>query len=287
VLSAVNVCVEKLERRLRAVAAKVSNRSGNAEARWDAVARSACADAAGGVLIESHTVETEELEPAFASSADPELWVMLLEKAYAKYVGDRAGGYAVLNAGLVHDGLVAMTGGASEEIDVRVAAAGAGAETLWNRLCSYSVAGFLMGAGSHPGDDTVHASIRGIVQGHAFSIGALHEIDIGGGGGSQRLRLILLRNPWGTTPDTDAPYDWAPTSPTWRQRGGTYTATKLGCVASVASSVCAQVRRVFYGFRVRSYDPSAPPAGKFWMAWEDFIRAYATVFVCRCVRAEG
>ena len=60
----------------------------------------------------------------------------------------------MLNAGLVHDGLVAMTGvggrrgralvcggaecvlagGAAEEIDMRVAAAGAGAEALWNRL---------------------------------------------------------------------------------------------------------------------------------------------------------
>lgn len=82
VLSAINVCVERLEKKLRAASSAI--RGGSADSRWDAIARAACVDEPGGVLAESHTVETDELEPAFASSADPELWVMMLEKAYAK-----------------------------------------------------------------------------------------------------------------------------------------------------------------------------------------------------------
>jgi hypothetical protein len=38
-------------------------------------------------------------EAAFASSKGPELWVMLLEKAYAKFIGARGVGYQVWRGG--------------------------------------------------------------------------------------------------------------------------------------------------------------------------------------------
>lgn len=62
----------------------------------------------------------------------------MLEKAYAKFCQDPLAGYQALDAGLVHEGLVAFTGGASEEIDLH-SEQSESLDMLWNKLLKYHV----------------------------------------------------------------------------------------------------------------------------------------------------
>lgn len=107
-------------------------------------------------------------KPAFSTSRKRnEMWVSLLEKAYAKLHSS----YEALEGGLVQDALVDLTGGAGEEIDMRSAEAqiDLASGRLWSQLLRFKQEGFLLGAGSPSGSD-VHISSSGIVQGHAYSI---------------------------------------------------------------------------------------------------------------------
>ena len=107
-------------------------------------------------------------KPAFATSRKGnELWVSVLEKAYAKLHGS----YEALEGGLVQDALVDLTGGAGEEIDMRSPQAqiDLASGRLWSQLLRFKQEGFLLGAGSPSGSD-VHVSSSGIVQGHAYSL---------------------------------------------------------------------------------------------------------------------
>ncbi|PHT29273.1 Calpain-type cysteine protease DEK1 [Capsicum baccatum] len=95
-------------------------------------------------------------KPAFATSRKGnEMWVSLLEKAYAKLHGS----YEALEGGLVQDALVDLTGGAGEEIDMRSAEAqiDLASGRLWSQLLRFKQEGFLLGAGSPSGSD-VHIS---------------------------------------------------------------------------------------------------------------------------------
>ncbi|PHT32873.1 Calpain-type cysteine protease DEK1 [Capsicum baccatum] len=107
-------------------------------------------------------------KPAFATSRKGnEMWVSLLEKAYAKLHGS----YEALEGGLVQDALVDLTGGAGEEIDMRSAEAqiDLASVRLWSQLLRFKQKGFLLGSGS-PSSTDVHIFSSGIVQGHAYSI---------------------------------------------------------------------------------------------------------------------
>jgi len=108
-------------------------------------------------------------------------------------------------------------------------------------LINYQESGFLMGAGSPAGKDTVESmSPLGIVQGHAYSL--LRIVDIDG------LKLMQLRNPWGK-------YEWK----------GDYSDNSLLWTRRLMSKL---------GF-VKAED------GSFWMKWEDFIQNFDEIYVCK------
>ncbi|XP_057475056.1 LOW QUALITY PROTEIN: calpain-type cysteine protease DEK1-like [Actinidia eriantha] len=179
-------------------------------------------------------------KPAFATSRKGnELWVSLLEKAYAKLHGS----YEALEGGLVQDALVDLTGGAGEEIDMRSAQAqiDLASGRLWSQLLRFKQEGFLLGAGSPSGSD-VHISSSGIVQGHAYSLLQVREVD--------GHKLVQIRNPWANEVEWNGP--WSDSSPEWTDR----MRHKLKHVA-------------------QSKD------GVFWMSWQDFQIHFRSIYVCR------
>ncbi|VFQ64033.1 unnamed protein product [Cuscuta campestris] len=123
-----------------------------------------------------------------------ELWVSILEKAYAKLHGS----YEALEGGVVQDAIVDVTGGAGEEIDMRNTEAqiDLASGRLWSQVLRFNQEGFLLGAGSASGSD-VHISSSGIVQGHAYSILQVREVD--------GYKLVQIRNPWANEVEWNGP----------------------------------------------------------------------------------
>ena len=154
------------------------------------------------VIVDDLLPTNRDGSPAFAhSSVENELWVSILEKAYAKLHCS----YEALVGGLVHVGLVDLSGGAADELDLQKSSVEVHNGNLFRRLVNFQRSGFLMGCSSHAGSDT--DVVNGIVQGHAYSIIEVQDVD-----GNQLLRL---RNPWGQTEWTG---DWSDQSPKWTAR---------------------------------------------------------------------
>ncbi|CAK4571432.1 unnamed protein product [Aphanomyces euteiches] len=157
------------------------------------------------VLDDRHKMDVSA-GAAFAHSRHfEELWVPLLEKAYAKYYG----GYAALEQGFVHHALEALTGFASEEIFLSQASRGARKKTLWKSLLSHKRNRFLMGAGTITSDNADHEILdTGLIFGACYCIYDIREID--------GYQLIKLRNPPGDHAEWRG--DWADDSPLWTRR---------------------------------------------------------------------
>jgi len=168
-----------------------------------------------------------------------EFWSALLEKAYAKLHGS----YEALEGGLVQDALVDLTGGAGEEIDMRSPQSqlDLASGRLWSQLLHFKQEGFLLGAGSPSGSDA-HISSSGIVQGHAYSILQVREVD--------GHKLIQIRNPWANEVEWNGP--WSDSSPEWTER----MKHKLMHVPQSKNGV-------------------------FWMSWQDFQIHFRSIYVCR------
>lgn len=113
---------------------------------------------------------------------------------------------------------------------------------LWINLMTAFKEGALLGAGSPSHKDGDKArSAKGIVQGHAYSLIKVKEID--------GIKLVMLRNPHGEGEWTG---DWADDSPQWNAR---YK-------------------------NMLEYHESADD-GIFWMQWSDFLEEFECIYVSR------
>jgi hypothetical protein len=118
--------------------------------------------------------------------------------------------FEAIESGFVDSALVDLSGGIGSRIDMSKDPSKKEARTgqLFQQLVSYRESGFLLGAGSPAGSDSeANASPSGIIQGHAYAILDVQDID-----GNQ---LIRLRNPWGRKEWTG---DWCDTSDKWTRR---------------------------------------------------------------------
>lgn len=110
--------------------------------------------------------------PAFNTSKQGELWVMLLEKAWAK-VHD---GYLNISAGLTREALRDLTGASAKTFFTEKS--GPKKESHWNELINSYRAGHIMCAGSDDlsaGSDAYVEKI-GICGSHAYSLLGVYEI---------------------------------------------------------------------------------------------------------------
>eukprot|EP00919_Chromeraceae_sp_WS-2016_P035894 GHVR01085157.1.p1 GENE.GHVR01085157.1~~GHVR01085157.1.p1 ORF type:complete len:477 (+),score=78.56 GHVR01085157.1:218-1648(+) len=189
--------------------------------------------------------DAQGFQPAFAQVKGNELWVLLLEKAFARLYGS----YTAIEGGMPSQAVQRMLGG---DFTLTFKPENNGEkwkrgekETLDNKEMFDVIAYYLrkktavscwtMSGGMEETND------RGIVSGHAYAI--LNARQFG------KLRLVRCRNPWGRGEWNG---DWSDKSPLWRQNKGVGVALKAS---------------------------EQKEDGAFWMNWEDFCRVWEGVEV--------
>lgn len=202
--------------------------------------------------------------PVFAHGRDfNEMWVMLLEKAYAKMFTC----YEAIEYGKVDEALTAMTNGISSRFKFTDAATKKRINNgaMWIYLLEHHRQGFLMGAGT-PGKDDRKRSEWGLVDGHAYSI--LDVLELGD------VQLVRLRNPHGFGEWNG---DWSDDSDRWDQR-------MLHLLAEHKQRD-AERRGVVPGEQGEEEGEddalAADDDGAFYMEFQDFVVHFQTLYVCR------
>lgn len=129
-----------------------------------------------------------------------EIWVLLLEKAWAK----RFGSYSKIGSGgFLCDSLHDLCGSPCEEIlDLR-------GDKVWGKIYEANRLNFIIAAGTSGEDGQGNEVLdTGIVAFHAYSILNAQEVSTDRG----VERLLNIRNPWGNTEWTG---DWSDSSSLW------------------------------------------------------------------------
>ncbi|HAO22905.1 MAG TPA: hypothetical protein DCQ37_22125, partial [Desulfobacteraceae bacterium] len=156
-------------------------------------------------------------KPAFANSESGDIWVMLLEKAWAKVHG----GYHNISGGLVREVLRDLTGAPAETFFTKEH----DLDFHWKNISEAIKNRFIMGCGSEDisktGDDSQDKT-SGIANTHAYSLIAVYEIKkepsgkrvlrSGEPSSPYNDRIVKLRNPWGKGEWKGA---WSDDSPEW------------------------------------------------------------------------
>ena len=151
------------------------------------------------VIVDDYLPVKEDGSLAFASCRDGELWVSILEKAWAKLHGT----YARTEGGLPSFAACHIMGVPSEshnhdEIKNN--------EEFFSMLeqCdkrNYTMMAASMGEGENQNAD-------GVISGHAYSLISIHEFKHQG----KEVKLLKLRNPWGSG---EWQGDWSDKSQLW------------------------------------------------------------------------
>ena len=138
---------------------------------------------------------------AFASSQGNELWVSILEKAWAKVNGC----YAKIGCGgLPHEVFDVLTEAYSEQISINQSKA----NEIWNKMADSQNKGFVMTAGTSGDVSNLDIEEVGLSPGHAYTVLGIHELD----GPRGREKVVRLRNPWG---NGEWNGDWSDSSSKW------------------------------------------------------------------------
>ncbi|CAD8199562.1 unnamed protein product [Paramecium octaurelia] len=179
--------------------------------------------------------------PIFSKANGNELWVLLLEKAYAKIYGS----YQKIEQGLAGQALKDLTGAPSEYF-IRKAETLKDADLCWEFMEKNDKEKYILTASSETNEQgTEQDNGNGIVSQHCYAILDLQRV-IGSDGKPDRI--IRIRNPWGRK---EWIKDWSDNSSKWtpelRER--------------------LQVHR--------------KDDGIFWMSVNDFITEFSQVCVCK------
>lgn len=138
-------------------------------------------------------------QPLFSKGNGKELWVLILEKAYAKSYG----GYYKIEAGLTGEAIRDLSGAPYFYYSTKE-----GHETIWNVIKNADKKGEIVTAGSKRSlDGRFEQDLgKGIVSSHAYAILEVAEV------GTERI--IKMRNPWG---QGEWKGDWSDGSTKWTE----------------------------------------------------------------------
>jgi len=170
-----------------------------------------------------------------------ELWVALLEKAWAKLHGS----YEHIEGGVPYRALMDLLGVAGKQYNIRgqQPSGFATKDSFFRSLQKFDQAGYLMVAGTRGVDNLTKGGGKapedGLVPGHAYTLLSVHE--------ACSVRLLRLRNPWG---DHEWTGDWSDKSKLW-----------------------TDTTRAAFKATFDEHD------GAFWMRDEDFLKHFDSVGV--------
>lgn len=155
-------------------------------------------------IIDDHFPCTPDGKPAFSGPkverGTSELWVVLLEKAWAK----RFGCYFSISEGITNDALRDFTGAPCEDISTQN-------EHLWGELVRADRSDFIITAASRGSEDAQDdVDQLGLITQHAYSLIKAAEVICNG----EVTKLVQIRNPWGGTEWRGA---WSDCSPLWTE----------------------------------------------------------------------
>ena len=137
--------------------------------------------------------------PIFAKPNGPELWAMLLEKAWAKING----GYLNITGGFASEVLSVLTSFPIETIKLKISQE----DIIWERLNNAFKNGEIISSCSNFNEEIEKF---GLISGHAFTVTNFVDGFVDG----ELVRLIRLRNPWGYR-EWNGP--WSDNSPLWTE----------------------------------------------------------------------
>ena len=128
-----------------------------------------------------------------------EVWVPLLEKAFAKLNGS----YEACASGHFGEGMTDLTGEGCESYNLK----GIDGEAFWKRLQYFHDEAFLMGCSISPTSSSEEDNGKGLLTGHAYAVLRVATTSTG-------VRLVHIRNPWGckewSGPWSDGSREWTP-----------------------------------------------------------------------------
>ena len=172
------------------------------------------------VLIDERIfIDSKTRKPVFGRCTNiNEMWVSLIEKAFAKVYGC----YENLISGYVDEGINCLTAFPSEKIYLKDEKSGVfphkqvqhygGAEGLWRLMMERDNENCLMGCsikGDSNGSLLIDGKDSGLLQNHAYSLNDVMEL-VDPHNKGKPLRLLRLRNPWGSSEWLGA---WSSNSP--------------------------------------------------------------------------
>lgn len=181
--------------------------------------------------------------PVFSRSQGNELWVLLLEKAYAKLHGS----YMLLRGGWANEGMMDLTGCPTAVYDFEDESTQKliKDDKLWDILKTLDEEGALISASTAGVDRWTEgggpSKKGGLVPGHAYTIIQVKQV--------YGNRLLNIRNPWGNF-EWDG--DWSDNSALWTPK------------------------------MIKALNPVLNDKdGTFWIDWKDFLSNYNGVNICR------
>lgn len=181
--------------------------------------------------------------PLFSRANGNEMWVLLIEKAYAKLHGN----YWTLRGGFANEGMIDLTGCPSTNYDFEKPKVKAMIDSgeFFNEMKKFDEDGYLISA-STAGEDrwtgqNVEVPTGGLVPGHAYSVIQVKE--------AYGNRLINIRNPWGK-------FEW---EGDWSDKSAKWTDDMKAAINPVLNDT----------------------DGTFWMCFEDFVTNFRGLNVCR------
>jgi hypothetical protein len=174
--------------------------------------------------------------PIFARPNGPELWVMLLEKAWAKING----GYLNIVGGQCIEVLSALTPFPIDRYDFTDIKDN---NEIWKLFKKASDNNYIMTCGTKKNFSMIN---EGLIPSHGFSVISVKEGTISG----ELVKLIYIRNPYGFK-------EW---QGKWSDKSDLWT---------------AEAKKVFANNNEDKDD------GLFYMSFEDFIRRFQTLDICK------